>query len=240
MTMIQQFDHPLMIWLSGRNYYLKSPDFLQFEGYTPTAAWVFIDHVVQLHEVTDVPLTPFDVAWKNTLEYIASACNILQKGRPGWAPNLNDALVVLDRLGMPPVRCYALYFITISNSEIEECVYVGQTNSRKHRFSGGHAAITKLHAPEYEGFSKKVYFAGIQIEDDDDHSFPIEWIHPEEVRAPILSSVESRLIYDLQPRLNSQGKKAFACDLNLPISTQNILGGFLDAKELGPARPEYE
>lgn len=238
--MNHQFDRPLMIWLSGNKHYLKSPDFIQYEGYSAEAAWVFIDQVVQLHEVTDVPLTPFDIAWEKTLTYISDACSILQKDRSGWAPGSDDARVVLDRLGLPPVRCYALYFITVSNSDYERCVYIGQTNSKKHRFSGGHAAITKLHAPEYDGLSKQVYFAGIQIEDDDDHSFPIEWIHPEEVRAPILSSVESRLIYDLQPDLNIQGKRAFTCDLDLPISTQNIMGGFLDAQVMGPPRPEYE
>jgi hypothetical protein len=80
------------------------------------------------------------------------------------------------------------------------------------------------------------YLCGIVIEDDDDHYFPIEWIHPVEWREKVLNSIEGRLIFDLQPELNTKGRRVLHCEIDLPITTQNITGRFLDAWSFGPER----
>jgi hypothetical protein len=231
------YDRPLMAWLRGEKFYLKSPNFIMNKGYKPRAAWVTIDLAVPLHETSLVTLQSFDAAWEQTLRYIGDACRMLHKDIPGWAPAIEEADGVLGQLGLPPLRCYALYLISVQTAAGERCVYVGQTNSESHRFQGGHAAISKLHHPKYERLAKRVYFAGLEIEDDDDHAFPIEWIHPEEWRQQILDSVESRLIFELQPELNEKGRLKLRCSIDLPITVHNSRSDFLASTTTGRLIP---
>ena len=201
-------DRPLMQWLSGERYYQKSPYHIVNEDYNLTRIWISITLSVPLHEVGKVKLLPISKTWDQTLIYINAACKKLNRSMPGWAPPKDEADKILAELGPPPLRCYALYFITVGDAAAEHCVYVGQTDSKHQRFKAGHAAFNKLHAPEYASLSKRVYFAGLIAEDDDDHVFPVEWVHPEHRRKTVLDYAEARMIFDLQPILNKKGRKA--------------------------------
>lgn len=232
------YDRPLMPWLSGGRYYQKSLAYIMLEDFVLQHAWLAIDLRVDLHEACNVALRPFDSTWEETQAYIEKACEMLGRHIPGWAPELAESDRVRAALGDPPLRSYAIYLITVEKADKEVCVYVGQTNSKHHRFRSGHAALSALHHPEYDGLKKRIYFAGLQLDDDDDHSFPIEWVHPVELRRHILDSVEGRLIFDLQPILNTQGKDRLLAPVDLPITAQNMTGRFLDAVCFGPPVPE--
>lgn len=230
------YDRPLLAWLSGQRYYQKSPLYIVNEDFVIKSAWLCIDLEVPLHEVSRIKLMPFDQTWDITLEYINAACSRLGRARPGWAPPKSEADAILDELGLPPLRCYALYLITVEQEGRERCVYVGQTNSKHHRFRSGHAAMTALHHPKFDGSIKRIYLAGIQMEDDDDHMFPVEWIHPIEQRQFVLNSIEARLILDLQPEINKRGRKKSDLGLDLPVRVQNLVSCFLDCAEFGPSQ----
>lgn len=227
-------DRPLLDWLSVDRYYLKSPFHIAHEDYKLIRAWVFISLMVPLHEAGRVELLPVSRTWEKTLDYVDAACRKLGRSIPGWSPSKEVAEEILAALGPPPLRCYGLYLITVGDGSNERCVYVGQTNSKHQRFKAGHAALSKLHHTKYVSLSKRVYFAGLVAEDDDDHVFPLEWVHPKERRKRILSDVEGRLIFDLQPELNTKGRKTLMGSADLPISVQNITSRFLDAQTFGP------
>lgn len=232
------YDQPLARWLSGEHYYQKSLTYITQEAFVLRQAWLAIDHQVALHEAHEVKLRPFYETWIETQTYLENACRLLNRNMPGWAPKQPDANRVILALGEPPLRCYAIYLITVERGGNEDCVYVGQTNSKHHRFKSGHRALSALHHTDYDGLKKRIYFAGLQLQDDDDHSFPIEWVHPVALRKEALNSIEARLIYDLQPELNTQGKDYFLGPLDLPVTAQNMLSSFLNTRRFGPPVPD--
>lgn len=231
------YDLPLSLWLLGGRYYQKSLTYITQEDFVLQAAWLAIDLQVDLHEAHTVKLRPFNQTWDRTRTYLENACRLLGRAMPGHALDKSDADRVIAVLGQPPLRCYAIYLITAELDGQEKCVYVGQTNSKHHRFKSGHRALSALHHPRYDGLKKRIYFAGLQLEDDDHHSFPVEWIHPISLRQEVLDSIEMRLIFDLQPELNTQGKESFLGLHDLPVACQNMVGRFLDASSFGPPVP---
>jgi len=234
------YERPLMAWLSGERYFQKSPFHISAGDYDINSAWLAIDHHIPLHEAHLAKLRPFDRTWEETLEYLEKACGKLNRTLPGWAPAKELADEILTEFGPPPLRCYAIYMISVSLDTAEKCVYVGQTNATAHRFKSGHSAISALHHPRYREFEKRLYLGGLVIEDDDDHLFPVEWIHPIESRQIVLDSIERRLIFDLQPELNVQGRAAFSGEIDVPIVVQNIASRFLDAQSFGPSQSKRE
>ncbi|MDM5220339.1 hypothetical protein QUF86_06170 [Peribacillus sp. NJ11] len=103
----------------------------------------------------------------------------------------------------PPAACYPIYFISVGDDKDEKLVYVGKTSAKTHRFSGGHSAALKLHAPEYEGLSKHIYFGTVVLLDYEKNYMPLEFIQPFEDAKSLLSNLEAGLIYNLKPELNT-------------------------------------
>lgn len=230
--------HFISAWLSGGLYYLKSRQYVDAEAYNVKSVWLNFDQCVGLHEAADFPLIPFDKSREACWDYIEEACKIVQRpaGRPGRALADDEAEKVLAQLGPPPFASYSIYMMTVldKGGGEERPIYLGQTNSKSHRFSGGHAAISKLHAPEYDNTVKRVYFGCVSAVNDDDNTFPVEWINPLDVRGSILSSVEYQLIYDLKPELNTAGKGKCLVQNPLSIVIQNTAGRLLDGHSFGP------
>jgi hypothetical protein len=234
--------HLISGWLCGN--YLKSFEYIDDEAYDIKWLWLSVDHRVDLHEADEFPLTPFDQSRRTCRDYLDKACAILgrEKGRPGRGPT--DAATqaeILRQLGRPPQGSYSIYIMTVADADgtNERAVYVGKTNATTHRFRSGHMAISKLHHPRYDGLKKSLYFACASAVNDDDNTFPVEWINPLDQRDSILSSVEYQLIYYLQPELNDHGKQLCLVNPGFHITTQSNVqsGGFLDANMIGPDRP---
>jgi hypothetical protein len=235
-----KYDRPLMRWLSRRNYYLKSPLFIAHEDYKLDRAHLVILHKLPVHAIAEVELQPFDSTWENTLKYINDACDLLKRPRPGRSPSTLEAQAIISALGLPPLRCYALYLIAVGSGLGERVVYIGQTNSKTHRFKAGHHALTALHHPKYANVEKNFYLTGFEIEDDDDHIFPIEWIHPPEWRQEVLTSIEGQLIFELQPELNSKYRRSSNPAHDLPIVVHNNVSSLLRNTKFGPEFSERD
>lgn len=235
----QQIRRPLQRWLQDERYYLKSLDFLENELFRATAAWVAFENAVSLDLAVNTPLFHFDRAWQATQDYIKQAEAIA--GTRGGRLNAEQAKRISAALGPPPVSCFAIYMITVSGSDgtNERCVYIGRTNAISHRFKSGHHVFAKLHRDEFNGMLKRIYLASLWIEDDDDHTFPIEWFRDLD-RDQLLGEIEAQLIFDLQPQLNRSGKKRLNL-LNGPIhiAIQNTISKCLDAHTIGPDRGDW-
>src|SRR5699024_9676990 len=105
-------------------------------------------------------------------------------------------------LKTPPAACYPLYFISVGDNKHETLVYLGKTSAKTHRFLGGHSAALKLHAPEYDGLSKHIYFGTVVLLDNEKNYMPLEFIRPFEDAESLLNNLEKGLIYNLKPELN--------------------------------------
>lgn len=217
---------------------MKSKQYIDQEAYYLKWLWLNFDVCVGLDEAKKMKLIPFDKSRKDCWEYLDKACELVGRppARPGWALDKFDADKILEKLGSPPFASYSIYMMTVTDrvSRDERPVYVGQTNSINHRFSGGHPAISKLHAQKYENTIKKIYFGCVSAVNDDDNTFPVEWINPLDVRDELLSSVEYQLIYDLKPELNTKGVDNYLVTKPIRIAVQNMVGKILDADSFGP------
>jgi hypothetical protein len=230
--------HHIRAWLFGDKYYLKSRLYIENEGYLIDSLWLNFDQCIGLHQAADFPLVPFDKSREQCWAYLDAACSIIgrQEGRPGRALSEDIAQKVIEALGPPPFASYSIYMITIEPpGGPERAVYIGQTNAESHRFKSGHTAISKLHAPNYDGYKKRIYFGCVSARNDDGNTFPVEWMPEEYGREEILSSVEYEMIFSLKPVLNNKGKNTYLVTRPLPITVQNLAGPqFLDAQCFGP------
>ena len=224
---------PLYGWLSGQAY-LKSPFHMLNEPYSVKEAWIAFDIAVQLHEAPTLDLVTFEEAWRKTYDYLAAACKILELNRPGRiSPEQGE--LVRSQLGDPPIASVGIYMMSVAKQDgsQERCVYVGKTNASTHRFRSGHAAITKLHAPQYDGLRKTLYVGSLAFEDDDDHTFWVEWTHPAERRLVLMSVVEDTLISWLKPELNEKNLKGSPLAGKIVVRVQNTVSKLLDAESFG-------
>jgi hypothetical protein len=224
---------PLDAWLSGQ-IYLKSPFHMQFETYSAKEAWIAFDVAVPLHEAPLVELSTFQQAWSETYSYLERACGLLNLLQPGRISEVQGELV-RSQFGEPPIASIGIYMMSVAKNDgsEERCVYVGKTNASTHRFRSGHAAMTKLHAPKYDGLKKTLYLGSLAFEDDDDQTFWVEWTHPAERRSVLMNVVEETLINSLQPELNEKSISSSHLAGKLVVRVQNTASKLLDAQSFG-------
>jgi len=222
--------HLISAWLSGEKFFLKSPLYMACEDHVWENFWVSFDASAELHEASNFPLIPFDAARTTCFSYLSEACKLLDRRNPQWTPDDRERKKIVETLGPPPLNSYTIYMMTVSKTDgsEERVVYIGKTNSESHRFRGGHSAISKLHAPNYRGLKKKIYFGCIVGFNDDFNYIPIDWIQPEMGRDGILSDIEYQLIYSIQPELNDTGKTTCRAKNRVSLHVQNFCSQVLD------------
>jgi len=123
--------------------------------------------------------------------------------------------------------------MSAGEGEAEKAVYVGQNNAKTQRFEKGHAAISKLHNRKFDQLRKQIYFGCITIVDEDENSFPLDWLPDDKIQDAILTSVEHQLIFKLQPELNDIGKQKLLAQMPISLQVQNMCASrFLDCQTL--------
>lgn len=151
----------------------------------------------------------------------------------------SDEVEMIKReLGEPPCLCYPLYLITVGEHEAERIVYIGKTSAKKGRFRGGHAALSKLLHPKYEGLSKRLYLGALVLLADDTSYQPLEWVKPLKKAQALLASIEAQLIFCFKPELNTH--HVFNNNARWPVSLhiQNFsnVTNFLHDKHCWPSK----
>jgi hypothetical protein len=179
-----------------------------------------IEEQMHLHEVGKAHWLSLREHRARTMKYVADAIRVLGSDQ---VEEEDDKKMVIDHLGAPPEPARPLYLVTTKDDGNESVVYVGKTTARN-RFSRGHSVALKLLAPEYQHSEKLVYRLSVTVLVNDDH-VSLEWLDPIEVAEQVLDDVESLLIYDLQPPLNSQKKRRNLAKHQTGIHIQNIVEG---------------
>jgi hypothetical protein len=188
--------------------------------------WLSVEEVAPLHCAAHMQWISLHESRQRTWAYLNAAQEHLQGLGRGWL-SPEEGRLLLALLGEPPLPALPIYLITCTDPAGEQVVYVGKTKNTS-RFSGGHAAALKLHAPEYAEKEKKIYRATLWIQEQEE-SISFDWIQPASLAERLLDWVESRLIYLLQPDLNSQKKRKFSGQWDFALHIQNTLpGAFLN------------
>jgi hypothetical protein len=136
---------PLTPWLHG-HFFVKRLE--HYEDGTTTAAKVFVSLQAsfELHDAPQLPMKTLDDSWRDTKNYVASACALIQRDSPRRSLSAVERKAVLSALGEPPAPAWPLYFFSVGDYPNEEIVYIGKTDSRTHRFSDGHRAASSTEA----------------------------------------------------------------------------------------------
>ncbi|MDU0460313.1 MAG: hypothetical protein RW306_16415 [Geobacteraceae bacterium] len=182
--------------------------------------FVCLDEVHPLHMAASLQWRSLAESAATAKQYVNNAIAILGSDQ---VEEQGDKTDVISALGPPPRQATPLYIITTRGSDKEEVVYLGKTTARS-RFSGGHLAALKLHAPEFRDQDKLIYRCSITVILDGDN-VALEWIDPIGTATAILYDVESRLIHDLQPQLNTLKRSRDAARNKSAIHVQNTVSG---------------
>jgi len=184
-------------------------------------AFVTLDVVHPVHETISLPSESLRESWTAIHRYVSSACRLIHSPKSGWLDS-EEASEILESLGPPPVLCYPIYVLAVARPGEQRVVYVGKTSTSSGRFRGGHAAITKLHDPKYDGYAKKAYLAAVVLLDNKGEYQPLEWVKPLEKAQRLLVSIEAQLIYDLKPELNTQHVSRYNAEWPVQLHIQNF------------------
>lgn len=208
-------------WLERRHSSVPFIDETKVNLFLEYGGFISLDAKIPLYESVDLPAQALKHSWNSTRSYVSRALEIIDDDHPGWLDK-EEVKMIIDELGYPPPQCYPIYFISVGKGDDEKLVYVGKTSSSSNRFAGGHAAITKLHRPEYVNLDKTIYLGCVMLLSDKKEYVPLEFVSPLEIANKVLESVEYQLIYNLQPILNVKGKKRNKSKMPFLIHIQNF------------------
>lgn len=174
--------------------------------------YLALDVSLPLYKVLEMDAQSLESTWTDVNDYVTKAFRIItdlyreELGiKEGKLRDVDREIIheIESQLKTPPAACYPIYLISVGDDEEEKLVYVGKTSAKTHRFSGGHSAALKLHAPEYAGLSKHIYFGTVVFQDNEKNYMPLEFIQPLEDAKSLLGNLEAGLIYNLKPELNT-------------------------------------
>ena len=190
------------------------------------SVWLSIEEVAPIYKANEMNWIGLIESRKKTADYLDKSAKIINGLEGGWLDG-EEREWILEKLGDPPLPSLPIYLITCLGDEKEELVYVGKTENTN-RFSGGHTAALKLHAPEYAAKEKKIYRGTVWFHNDNEY-VSLDWVQPQQLAVELLDSVESHLIYSFQPELNSAKKKNKCAKWDFYIHIQNFIDqGFLN------------
>lgn len=179
---------------------------------------VALDEAVPLHSIAEVTWKSLAETRRATDTYLKQA-DVLIDGLWGGRLESEERDLIVSTLGEPPAFCLPIYLVSVGQGEDERVVYIGKTRSSS-RFSNGHRVGLKLHRPEYAQLVKTVYRCSVLLYVHDEY-VALEWLEPEALTEKILDSVESVLIYALQPELNVAKRCRPTVDKPIDIYVQN-------------------
>lgn len=221
---------PLQAWFEGRRF--LSQRFLGKNGSdNPSSdwgAWLSIQECCPLHQVNSLSWIGLYEARKNTDSFLESVKNEFNGNIPLLITE-KERLIIGKKSGVPPKPSLPIYLISCSNMDDtnEHIVYIGKTVNSK-RFIGGHSAALKLLDPKYNNMKKRLYRATPWFYDGKDY-ISLDWINPASLAIELLDFIESHLIYNLKPELNTSKKKNQDTRYSFYLHIQNFLStGFLN------------
>jgi hypothetical protein len=213
----------LLAWLDRRD---PLSSFIDLDTRSPQQEWggfLTLDVVVPVHESLNLESESLEKSWHLTHDYIEKSLEIIRADEPLWLDS-EEVEMIKSKLCDPPLLCYPIYIISIESAGIEQVIYIGKTSSSKGRFIGGHAALTKLLDPKYDGIPKRLYLGALVLLAEDKSYQPLEWVKPLEKAEQLLKSIESQLIYEFKPELNDQHVNSFNSKWPVSIHIQNFTG----------------
>lgn len=197
---------PLDAWLSKRDTLPRLFNILENKD-DKIETCLSLDVFKPLYKAFEIPAQSLSKSWDSFNEYLVDSLEVINWDYDTTLDS-EEAYYIKEKLGDPPICCYPIYIVTVSDSDMEKMVYIGKTSSKYNRFAGGHTVGLKLLNPIYEGLNKNIYLGTVVFWNTlENKHLPLEWVSSKDVALDILDSVESELIYNFKPELNINKKK---------------------------------
>ncbi|HEY8914787.1 MAG TPA: hypothetical protein VIM87_00075 [Chitinophaga sp.] len=159
--------------------------------------------------------------YRRVVDFIRLAGNDIEKRYSTRAlSRLYDEIIVT--YGQPPFYARPIYMMTIEKEGKEEVVYVGKTESSI-RFKSGHFSTLSLLDPDFTGLTKRIYWGSVMVKKKVYGWYPLEFISRKKYASALLNDIESKLIFELQPKFNvykrrvERTKNTFKLNTYLPF-----------------------
>jgi len=196
------------------------------------ATWLGLEEVSPLHLADSLEWLGLKESRRITAQYLSDAGSLISGLSGAWLDG-EEREWILEDLGAPPEPCLPIYIITTGDGNSEQAVYIGKSKTNS-RFSGGHSAALKLHAPVYRRLRKRIYRCSIWFHDNRDY-IALEWMEPESLALEFLDSIESQLIFKFKPPLNTLKKNNYCATKPVLLHIQNFSGRrFIDDTIISP------
>lgn len=196
------------------------------------STWIDLQDVHPLYKADRLAWLGLQDSRKRTESYLKEAGGIIRGLEGGWLDR-EEREWILGDLGEPPEPCLPIYIITTGKGPAEKVVYIGKTETNS-RFTGGHSAALKLHAPKYQKLRKQIYRCGVWFHDNVDY-LALEWLQPESLALELLDSIESQLIYYFKPVFNTQKKYSYRAKRPVWFGIENhTFSDFLHGTVISP------
>ncbi|UOQ51112.1 hypothetical protein [Hymenobacter cellulosivorans] len=185
--------------------------------------WLGVNHKLPFHEIalSENKILGFNESWELNRDYYKKAINIAYE-YDGSSLDHEDRADILDQLKEPPNVSHPIYIITIESADVQRVVYVGKTSSDNSRFKSGHSAAIKLLDPIYKDYDKYIYVCQVMLYSEKLGSYlPLEFVGVRKTAEDILDDIESKLINNFKPVLNSQKTKSFVLVYDFTLNINN-------------------
>src|SRR5690606_37782899 len=106
---------PLTAWVYGERFFMKEFEYYEYDTHVPKRMFAGLDAFFEVHEAPQTPLKTLEQSWTETKAYVADACRIVGRDRPGFSLSQEERQKVLLALGEPPGPAWPLYFFTVGD-----------------------------------------------------------------------------------------------------------------------------
>lgn len=201
---------PLFEWINGLcsfNQLLETRKSTQFSYMN----FLTIEKCHDFHTIHKIKGESLVEKWIEINEYIKKSLSIVYVAS-GENPadvyiDNEDRFDIISSLGAPPAPAFPIYLISVEDEEKERLVYVGKNNSKHSRFKDGHKAAIRLHNPRYKSSFIRLYQCRVILFDEYEKCLPLEFLYSLDESKKLLKEIESHMIFQFKPDLNTQGIK---------------------------------
>ncbi|SFH76888.1 hypothetical protein [Halpernia frigidisoli] len=218
-------------WLNGHEMIPHYDDLIKSEPDYCTGFWINVVDEIPLHKINDEKILGFADSFDKNRTYYYKAIKIAHRYE-STSLDHEDIYNIREALGDAPNISYPIYIICIKKDENREIVYIGKSSSNISRFRGGHNTAIKLLDPKFDGYEKTIILCNIILYTTNDYYLPLEFIKEKKLGLEILEDIESRMIDEFKPQLNSQKMNGIKTKHEFDLRIENHENGFLHEKEL--------
>lgn len=168
--------------------------------------WLLMRHVVLVHEASTIETIPLIDSFNEHKNYLDKIKTLINQPEMEYCYlSIEDNQHIINTIGQPPSPSLPIYILTVEENGVHRIVYIGKTTtSVRQRFSQGHAALSKLLDPKYDGKCKHIFFCELYFGVIQNFELiPIDFAENDNEKRAIVSIIETMLINAYNPELNT-------------------------------------